>query len=260
MDKELFSRYEEKSKYNDIDSLLKLGDHYLEVQDYQHAYSVLSKFHILEDKEGYRKLAYLYQNGLGVATNIEEAKKLYKRGYMLGDIISGYNLALIYYREKNYAEALPYLAFCKYNGHLASTRLLGDMYRLGLGVEKNNEIAINLYEEAVAMGDISLFDQIGIIYYQDEKYLEAFSYFEKGANKLNKNSLYHLGICYSKGQGTYLDMQKAIYYFELAAKHGDDKSLYNLTIIYERGIGVTADKEKSRLYLERYQNYKKLEK
>ena len=95
-------------------------------------------------------------------------------------------------------------------------------------------------------------------YYQKQNYLEAFNYFTKGANRLDKNCLYHLGVCYSKGQGTYVDMQKAIYYFELASRHGDNRSLYNLFVIYSKGIGVAVDLEKAKTYQEKYENSKKL--
>ena len=260
MEKDLLLLYEEKSKYNDIESIISLADYYLENNEDSKSFALLRKFEYLEDSNGYRKLAYLYENGRGVDRNIDEAIKYYEKAYALGDISSGYNLALLYIREKQYEKSIPYLADGRYQGHLKSIRVLADLYRLGLGVSKNEDIAVNLYIEAVELGDTSLYDQIGSLYYQKQDYLSAFSYFEKGANLLDKNSLYHLGICYSKGQGTYLDMQKAIYYFELAVKQGDYRPLYNLSVIYEKGIGVSVDLDKSKKLLEKYENIKNLQK
>ena len=260
MENSLLLLYEEKSRFNNVEAILFLVDYYLKNDEKNKAFELLKKFENIPDKEGKRKLAYFYQYGIGIETDLDKAISIYEQAYELGDLIAGYNLALIYTNKKRYDLAVSYLTFGRINNHVSSIKVLGDLYRLGLGVEKNVDIAVNLYKEALELGDESLYDQIGIIYYQKKQYLEAFDYFTKGANKLDKNALYHLGICYSKGEGTYLDIQKAIKYFELAIKQGDEHSLYNLALIYREGIGVNKDIEKSENYMKRYENIKNVQK
>ncbi len=257
MEKELLLSYEEKAKYNDEDSLLFLSNYYYENDRKEDAFKLLDKLANSDNSEALRKLAFFYQNGIGTTQNWELAKYYYEKAYLLGDVVSGYNLAISYMENKEYLLAIPYLTNNRFEKHIPSIKVLGDMYRLGLGVEQNPNIAINLYQEAVDLGDSSLIDQIGVIYYKNNDCLNAFNYFTKGANILDKNALYHLAICYSKGEGTYRDAQKAIYYFELAAKQGNPKALYNLYLIYENGIGVNKDSAKAKSYLDKYENSKK---
>ena len=71
-------KYQQLSNLGDINAILSLADFYLENKKYDKAFETLSRFNYLENKDGYRKLASLYERGIGVEADIEKAKELYK--------------------------------------------------------------------------------------------------------------------------------------------------------------------------------------
>lgn len=60
---------------------------------------------------------------------------------------------------------------------------------------------------------------------------------EGGFCKEDADILNNLGIIYSEGVDTDIDMKKAIYYFEMAMQFGDMLARCNLADIYRKGTG-----------------------
>ena len=101
--------------------------------------------------------------------------------------------------------------------------------------------------------DISSYDEIGKIYYSKKDYLNAVHYFELGTNYFEPNAIYHLAICYSKGEGAHLDLQKAINLYEIGISKGHARCAYNLAFLYKNGLGVKIDDEKYENLMRKYQ-------
>ena len=88
---------------------------------------------------------------------------------------------------------------------------LAVMYNEGDGIEKNEEMALNL--------------------------------FEKDAELNNKNALYNLAILYDKGSKIVdQNKEKALEYYKRAAENGNDEAQLNLGFKYQNGNGCKVDK------------------
>ena len=85
-------------------------------------------------------------------------------------------------------------------------RNLGQLYRNGLGVERDPQAAARWYYRAASMG----FDRAQV----------------------------NLATLYLRGEGVAQDFRTAGYWFEQAARQGHPVAQYNLGLIYERGLGV----------------------
>lgn len=236
------------ANYGNKEAINTLYDFYCDNEEYEKGFLLLKAQEKYLDNEALRKLAYAYLHGFGVEHSINEAKKYYQIAYENGDPVSGYNLALLLMKQKDYLNAISYLSYGVYQNHLRSISLLAEIYANGLGVDRNSEIAIGLYRKLLDNGDYLINDKIGKIYYQDGDYVEAVKYFTNGAKKLDPEALYHLGICYSKGQGLPMDTSKAIYYYELGAAQNHTKCIKNLIFHYEKGVGVMINTRKVEIY------------
>lgn len=237
-------------------ALNDLVDYFYENKEYEKAFLHAQKFLYTNDPRGLRKLGLFYEKGIGTEIDIKKAKECYQHAFDLDDYVAGYNLALINIKEENYDKCLYYLSVGKYYGHIPSIKLLADLYFKGDKIEKNLNIAIELYKSLVEKGEIKYLDNIGKCHYQLKKYDQAFFYFEKGSKIPIDDSIYHLAICYSKGQGTRIDISKAIELYQIGVEHNHPGSIYNLAIHYLNGIGVPKDIEKGNLLMKLYEEKK----
>jgi len=83
------------------------------------------------------------------------------------------------------------------------------MYENGMGVPKDMNKAVNLYQAAAEKGDI----------------------------RANVN----LGLCCKKGNGVARDFKKAAKFYTVAANTGDPEANYNLGVVYINGNGVAKE-------------------
>ncbi len=215
----------------------------MENKDYKSAYETACRFDYFPDPRGYKILGQFYQNGVGVEPNLSKAIAYYEKSLNMGDISSGYNIALIYIKNKEYEKAISYLVSGLENEHTPSIRVLASMYQKGEGVCQSEQIAINLYNKAATLGDVKAIDQLGRFYYSKQDYATSYMYFFKGAELNDPDSIYHLALSCAKGLGTKQDFSKAFHYYELGAKLNEPRCLYNLSIYYRDGIIVEQNKE-----------------
>lgn len=97
------------------------------------------------------------------------------------------------------------------DGDVEATRNLAQLYRLGLGVEKDDAAAFALYKVAA----------------------------EQGNADAQVNTAYMLLF----GKGTELDREEAATWFAKASDQGNARAHYNLALMHEKGIGVTKDED-----------------
>lgn len=96
---------------------------------------------------------------------------------------------------------------------------VGEMYRYGVGTEKNEKKAFSYYEKAAKLGDVD-----GIV---------------------------KVGRAWMNGIGVSTDYQKALYYFEKAAEQDNPEAMVLTAYQYENGKGVKVDYERSLEWLAR---------
>ncbi len=244
-------RYHTLSNLGDIEAIHQLIDYYLEIGDQKKAFLNAKRFEYIEDKEGYRKLGYFYEHGISTDVDLEVAKDYYLKAYLLGDYLSGYNLALIFLREERFFECAMYLPLAVYNNHLPSVKLLATLYLKGDGLEKNVEVALNLFKLAVSLGDKTSFYKIGKILFERGDHIEASKYLLDAVKNNDYDACYLLATSYLRGLGVSINVQKAMELYEIGADHDNIKCMHALAMHYQKGIGVKQDLEKSQTLLER---------
>lgn len=144
--------------------------------------------------------AAYYTGSIGVQ-DFNKANYYYEKAADLGDSYSIENLGYIYYYgrtgEVNYEKA--YQQFSKgsavYNRAI-STYKLGDMFKNGYYVHKDVKSAFRCYQRAE-----SLIDNRQV---------------ENRASNCAPDIYFRLGECYFKGQGTDVDLDKALRYYQKA--------------------------------------------
>jgi hypothetical protein len=79
-----------------------------------------------------------------------------------------------------------------------------------------------------------------------QDYVKAREWYEKAADKGNRDAMYSLGILYEYGRGVTQDYAKAREWYEKAATKGNVDAMRNLGLLYDYGSGVTQDYVKAR--------------
>ena len=255
MDKSELQILQELASSGDTNAILELVNYYLSIKDFKNAFLAVRRFEYFTCELGYKTLGDFYLKGIGTPIDFDKAISYYSKGYELGNCDCGYQLASLLIKKKEYSSAIPYLASGVNNNHIPSIKLMANLYLTGSGVLENKDISINLLKRVLALGDQSVSDTLGRIYFSKQDYSEAFRYFVVGANNKNVNSIYHLGLCYAKGYGTRQDFNLARQYYQMGANMNEPRSLYNLSLYYRDGISVPKNEELAlKLYEQAIQN------
>ncbi|MBS1757029.1 MAG: sel1 repeat family protein [Bacteroidetes bacterium] len=208
------------------------------------------------------------------------ATSLYYAGY--------YNVDL---KTNPYSKAIPYFQYCADKGSYDCSFYLGRMYQIGLGIEKNVDIARKYLERAALGGNMEAWAKNNLgIYYQDVKdyktalkfynlsaslgfglaytnigwlnynghgvpqdYQKAFDNFKNGEtyNDVKQNYALGLGHCYSLGRGTSIDYNKGIFYYKIASNLGIGRASGRIGQMYELGQGVTQNFDSAIYYYQK---------
>jgi uncharacterized protein len=97
---------------------------------------------------------HAYRAGTGVAKDLTEAEKWYRRAADRGSVLGLYELGKLYLEQTRYAEAKDAFRFASAAGYSPATYYLGRMYWFGFGVEKDVGRAKTLWEDAAANGHV----------------------------------------------------------------------------------------------------------
>lgn len=235
-------------------------------------------------------LGYLYDNGLGTQINIEAAYmhylkssekgnsnaadalkhfkksifgwKKYNGGMFMGmsnyQILSDQSLELI--NSGRWDEAFDDLKKRQADKDKDGIAVLAQFYLYGIGVAKDNELAIELFEQAINLGSAEAAWELGVLYHHNEEGIptnkyKAFELFEQGAKLGNENCFGALSECYLRGEGTSVNEQKAIENALIAAKAGNATGMINAAICYDDGLGINPDPYAACHWYKEYLNY-----
>ena len=232
-------KLQEAAAVGNVASICDLIDYYLANNELYKAKLEAERLKYISSSLAYKKLANLYLNGVLIDKDNSSAKEYLLKAYELGDLDSGYNLALLLIKENKPQEALTYLTSGLNQNHIPSIKLLAQLYLKGEVVNKDLHITLSLLKKVLELGDDSVISILGVVSYQLEEYEEAVKYFNIGVNHRNLDAIYHLGLCYAKGLGVKQDFNQARFYYEMGANLNDPNCLYNLSLYYRNGIAVT---------------------
>ena len=159
------------------------------------------------------------------------------------------------YEDGDYQAAAELWAPLAENGVPEAQRNLAQLYRLGLGVERDNERAYQLYVAAAEQNSVEA--QVNVAFLlltgegveRDSK--EAALWFAKAADQGDALAQFNLGLMYEKGVGVPQDRDTARELYQLAANQGQERALARLDSIEgdlppDGGEAARREREESR--------------
>ena len=219
-------------------------------------------------------LGYCYRNGKGVPRDRYRALLYYRRADQVGQKnarekanevqqeLDGareqaeelWNQACDFYNRGEYGQSASVLAQAADLGHAGARNTLGVQYLNGYGVEQNEQIAEQLFEEAAGQGDMYACYNVGYCCHYgrgvSKDHSRALEYYLKSADQGYAMGQNEAGWLLLYGEGLQKDYGRAIDLFEQAAAQDNMYACYNLGLCYENGYGVAQDKARA---LEYYQ-------
>lgn len=173
-----------------------------------------------------------------------------------------YQRAYERYKAKDYESAGRLLFPLARAGVVEARYLIGRMYAVGDGVEKDLSEAerwisgvVRFYRIGAERGDVNAQYQLGSIYLDtlgvDRS--EAYEWTAKAALRGHPGAQYNLSKLYFSRKGQPLP-NEAVYWLRTAAESGNTEAQYDLGFRLARGQGIEKDSEQARLWLERAAN------
>jgi TPR repeat protein len=140
-------------------------------------------------------------------------------------------------------------------GDIQNQAHLGDRYRQGTGVKKDEKEAARWYRKAALNGHANAMTCLGVMYAdglgvkKDEK--EAVKWYRKAADKGSTLAMKNLGLMYERGRGVAKDLNTAVEWYRKAAEQKLAEAQYYLGQMYEGGRGVPRDPKEAREWYEK---------
>lgn len=119
------------------------------------------------------------------------------------------------------------------------------------GTFDNNSMLINIdmrqceLKYLSSLNDSGHINSIGLTYYEEGKYEEAYPYFVRAAHMGEAAALYNLGLLYHWGKGVAKDYEAAKDYYEQACEQKYPLAYHNLGSLYYNGTYVKQDYAKA---------------
>jgi TPR repeat protein len=192
----------------------------------------------LDHIAAHNALAYYYSIGYSsyLSQNIIKSYCLYKIAADKGYAESQCKLGLIYEKgigiEKNLNEAIRYYRLSANQGNIAAIYYLGYCYFNGLGIKQDYHIAVKLYNKSAIKGYAAAQNNLGFCYFVGigikKNYFEAIRWYTSSAEQGYAAAQFNLGYCYEQGFGVPVNKQEMFRCYQLAASQGHSKALTKL--------------------------------
>ncbi len=143
------------------------------------------------------------------------------------------------FEAKDYSTAMSELKPLVSENNLDAMNLVGQMYELGLGVEADEQKAVQLYNRCSAQGNLDCVNSLRT--YKNKGYKVELQTVEPAAEAGDPVAQNRLGEMYEFGYGVDRDPSKAIQWYKLAADQGLVLAQHNLGRAYNFGTGVQQD-------------------
>lgn len=188
----------------------------------------------------------------GKTNNIAEANDDYEKKYIAEEAERYYTLAISFQQNKKYKSAFNYFRAAAELGHLYAQIRLGFCYFDGIGVDKNEELAVYWYEKAAKQGDSYAQYMVGLSYDfgigVTENNERAVYWFTKSAEQGEEGGQFYLAKHYYSGAGVQQNKQLALYWYQKAAEQGHIEAQYILGLLYIIGEGVPQSKKEAKYW------------
>lgn len=161
-------------------------------------------------------------------TDFKKSIEFYKKAIKLDNDYAIYKLGELYHDNKKYKLAIKYyIKAMNRNVHHAYFNL-AVMHRDGEGMDQDFDKAKELFEKAIAMGNVRAITCLGGIYQEQDNWTEAKKYYKLAINRNDTFAKYNLGLLYREED----KHKKAIKCFIGSARDGHSKSEHLLLYDY----------------------------
>lgn len=134
-------------------------------------------------------------------------------------------------------------------GDARNQTLLGDHYRAGKGLPKNEIEAVKWYRKAADQGHAIAEFNLALCYEQGigipRNSEEAFRWYKLAAVHGNIEAQNSTGYCYEYGEGVSQDYGEALKWYRESASRGDQNAQFNIGNMYRLGKGVLKNPEEA---------------
>jgi TPR repeat protein len=143
-----------------------------------------------------------------------------KAQYLLGMFYLNYE------KYRDFAKALGHLRSAAEKNDSCAQHVLGSLYAEGIGVGKNETLALEYFQKAVTSNTACAHTYLAEYYLKRGEYASAREWFEKAAQQKETDAMVALGFLNRNGQGTNSDLRLSSEWFEKAARQGDFRAKY----------------------------------
>lgn len=173
-------------------------------------------------------LGNLFFDGKHVAQSYEKAVSYWKKAEEHKNAEAQYLLAFCYANEKgvpaNYNLARMLAEQSNQQGYPRGARMLGHIYRDGLGCPQDLDKAESYYKLAVERGDYASEVLLGTLYWEKKDYEASFVYYSLAADRGDPRGMYNVAWAYRTGEGVSEDQENAIEWFLRAVEAGHERA------------------------------------
>ena len=158
--------------------------------------------------------------------------------------------AMVYQRRKEYSTAFHLFVAASEKGHVPSLFNIGVCYEKGQGVGRSMKTAAEFYDRAAASGHTEAMWNVASIHYEQKGYLEheskeaGFKLMKEAADRGHARACSFVALRYAEEE----KWNDAFTYFDKAATTSNDQqhqqqgmALFNLAMCFENGLGTRTD-------------------
>lgn len=218
-------------------------------KDLKNAEYLLQSAVEMGNSEALTLLGWQYLRGSNRKQNIEKGVRLLGEAAEKGDSEAQLELAKFMMEEKEYEHAAGLFSAAAQQGDADAQYELGLMFFNGIGVQKDQNIAINLWEESAKKNHEASQQTLNKIYAQREQLNKAKKAYDKVQQQANKirtaaeqgdsTAQHELGLLFLECR----EDQEALVWFEKSARQGNINAQYTLGTLCLNGIGRNTPSE-----------------
>lgn len=188
-------------------------------------------------------LAQSYETGIGVAQDVAEARRRYRRLAAAGNGEARWRAARLAAEAREYKEAVDLYGRGARDGDSRAMLDLGQMHEEGRGVPKSIHRALELYERAAALESNWARAKVGALYLQGAEglapdYAKALEHLRRAAGAGHGGSRNNLGVMFERGMGVKADLATARELYVEAAGQGNAHARGNAEALFASGRGA----------------------
>jgi len=222
-------------------------------KDPQMYIQLLTKAAQLGEDRAQNSLGVCYHDGVGVKQDYAVARHWYEKALENGNTKALENISFLCADQKDTLGMKKYVAMGVERGLARSQFLMAEMYRQGIGVEKDLAQAEEWYKKAAENGYLSAYSSLSVIQFDRKDYKATWKFVSEGMNKGDTNAFYNAGFLCEHGLGVEADCLLATQYYQHAIQYENGnqaRAYFQLgRILYEGCDKVERDEQKGLEYI-----------